>query len=177
MKLVVLSSQQLQGQMEGWLCLQILSHDVPVKHPSQRHKREIQTRLPAKDPLPNQTIPGNKVLILYKRKKPPRQPAVPVFLPQSHIHLPGWILLLPDFHYIHFSKHGRNFAKPPSGRSLTTSFFVCVDHKSLSAGEQKICQQTKVKGLFIHVDFKLIHKYLRPMYTYIPTADNRSALW
>lgn len=88
MKLVVLSSQQLQGQMEGWLCLQILSHDAPVKHP--------------------------------------------VFLPQSHIHLPGWILLLPDFHYIHFSTHGRNFAKLPSGKSLTTSFFVCVDRKSLS---------------------------------------------
>lgn len=41
MKLVVLSSQQLQGQTEGWLCLQILSHDAPVKHPSQRHKTEI----------------------------------------------------------------------------------------------------------------------------------------
>lgn len=43
MKLLVLSSQQLQGQMEGWLCLQILSHDAPVKHPNQRHKREIHT--------------------------------------------------------------------------------------------------------------------------------------
>lgn len=59
MKLVVLSSQQLQGQMEDWLCLQILSHDAPVKHPSQRHKREIQIHLPTRDPLPNWTIPGN----------------------------------------------------------------------------------------------------------------------
>lgn len=147
MKLVVLSSQQLQGQMEGWLCLQILSHDAPVKHPSQRHKREIQTHLPAKDPLPSQTTPGNKLLIIYDRKKSTRQPAVPVFLLQSHIHLPGWFLLLSDFRYIHLSKHGRNFAKLPSARSLTTTFFVCVDHKSLSAGEQKICQQTKGKGL------------------------------
>lgn len=33
MKPVALSSRQLQGQMEGWLCHQILSHDAPIEHP------------------------------------------------------------------------------------------------------------------------------------------------
>lgn len=88
-------------------------------------------------------MPENKPLGSQEAWKPPRWFAVPVFLPQSHTRLPGWILRLPGYRYSHFSKHGRNFARLQSGRSPTSSFFSFVDHRSFSAMRKKQSQSEK----------------------------------